>query len=149
MEKGSATASCVGQLCNPIAVLDPTGLIRVKIRERKWTVIRDSSKQKADAIGGIGATVKDMAHIGIAARRFAEIRANAERTHVFYVIFASGVVLEQYGIILETKTQKGVDVAIIRQHTTKTSGYHTKPATSTLILRMALRVTQRHLEAVH
>lgn len=50
-------------------------------------------------------------------------------------------------IILETKTQKGVDIAIVRQHTTKKSGYHTKPETSTRILRTALTIGQLFVES--
>jgi len=47
------------------------------------------------------------------------------------------------GVILETKSEKDVDVAIIRQHTTKTSGYHTKPDVSGRILRTALEIARR------
>ena len=47
------------------------------------------------------------------------------------------------GVIRETKTQKDVDVVIVRQQTTKTSGYHTKPEVSCRILRTALEVARR------
>lgn len=47
------------------------------------------------------------------------------------------------GVILETKTQKDVDVAIVRQHTTRTSGYHTKPNVSCRILRTALAIARQ------
>ncbi|MHC4133973.1 MAG: hypothetical protein ACYTDU_03395 [Planctomycetota bacterium] len=47
------------------------------------------------------------------------------------------------GVILETKSQKDVDVAIVRQHTTRTSGYHTKPNVSCRILRTALEIARQ------
>jgi hypothetical protein len=37
-------------------------------------------------------------------------------------------------LILEFKTQSEVEVLVLRQQTTKTSGYHTKPATMRQIL---------------
>lgn len=46
-------------------------------------------------------------------------------------------------VICETETKDGVDVVIIRQHTTKTSGYHTKPEASLQILRTALETAGR------
>lgn len=46
------------------------------------------------------------------------------------------------GVILETKSQKDVDVAIVRQRTTRTSGYHTKPNVSCRILRTALAIAK-------
>ncbi len=55
---------------------------------------------------------------------------------------AKSVPLPQ-GVILETKTQKDVDVAIVRQHTTRTSGYHTKPEVSRRILRTALAIAKQ------
>jgi hypothetical protein len=51
------------------------------------------------------------------------------------------------GVILETKSQKDVDVAIVRQRTTRTSGYHTKPNVSCRILRTALAIA-RELQTV-
>jgi len=57
---------------------------------------------------------------------------------------AARVTLPQ-GVILETKTEDGVDVAVVRQYTTKTSGYHTKPATSRKILSAALDIADLHL----
>jgi hypothetical protein len=47
------------------------------------------------------------------------------------------------GVILETKSQDDVEVAIIRQKTTRTSGYHTKPNVSCRILRTALEVARQ------
>ena len=42
-------------------------------------------------------------------------------------------------VIRETQQKKGVDVVIVRQRTSKTSGYHTKVGTSRSILRAAIR----------
>ena len=50
-------------------------------------------------------------------------------------------------VIQETQTKDGVDVVIIRQHTTKTSGYHTKPDASLRILRTALEAARRFADA--
>ncbi|MDJ0974030.1 MAG: hypothetical protein QNJ98_06185 [Planctomycetota bacterium] len=47
------------------------------------------------------------------------------------------------GVIVETETKDEVDVVIIRQKTSKTSGYHTKPPKSSMILRTALRAGER------
>lgn len=46
-------------------------------------------------------------------------------------------------VIVETETKDDVDVVIIRQKTSRTSGYHTKPHTSAEILRTALRAGER------
>jgi hypothetical protein len=46
-------------------------------------------------------------------------------------------------VICETETKDGVDVVILRQQTTKTSGYHTKPDASLRILRTALDTASR------
>jgi hypothetical protein len=46
------------------------------------------------------------------------------------------------GVILETKSQDEVDVAVVRQRTTRTSGYHTKPNASCRILRTALQIAR-------
>lgn len=51
------------------------------------------------------------------------------------------------GVIHERKTQEDVDVAIIRQHTTRTSGYHTKPAKSAKIIANAVEVAQAFLDS--
>jgi len=49
------------------------------------------------------------------------------------------------GVIHERKTQEGVDVAIVRQYTTRTSGYHTKPGKSAVIVENAALVAERFL----
>ncbi len=49
------------------------------------------------------------------------------------------------GIILETKRQDDVEIAIVRQKTTKTSGYHTKPEVSANILRTGLKIGEQFL----
>ena len=46
-------------------------------------------------------------------------------------------------VMCETETKDGVDVVILRQQTTKTSGYHTKPDASLRILRTALDAAGR------
>ncbi len=46
-------------------------------------------------------------------------------------------------LISELKEQSDVEVFVIRQRTTKTSGYHTKPATMELILSEGLRLAER------
>ncbi|HBP21921.1 MAG TPA: hypothetical protein DEA08_29570 [Planctomycetes bacterium] len=46
------------------------------------------------------------------------------------------------GVILESKRQDGVEIAIVRQQTTRTSGYHTKPAASGRILRKAFSIAR-------
>ncbi len=46
-------------------------------------------------------------------------------------------------VIMETETKDEVDVIIIRQRTSKTSGYHTKPPTSIAILKTALKAADR------
>ncbi|MHC4547788.1 MAG: hypothetical protein ACYTEZ_03340 [Planctomycetota bacterium] len=48
-------------------------------------------------------------------------------------------------VILETQSQKDVDVAILRQRTTRTSGYHTRAPVSRRILRTALEIAAVHL----
>lgn len=52
------------------------------------------------------------------------------------------------GILDEWKRENGVDVSVIRQRTTRTSGYHTKPARSAEILATALEVASRFVESV-
>jgi hypothetical protein len=47
------------------------------------------------------------------------------------------------GITREFKVQRDVEVFIIRQHTTKTSGYHTRPGTATKILWEGLEVAEK------
>ncbi|MHC4816433.1 MAG: hypothetical protein ACYTF8_00035 [Planctomycetota bacterium] len=47
------------------------------------------------------------------------------------------------GVIREKKSQGDVEVSIIRQQTTKTSGYHTKPDVSCRILRTALEIARQ------
>lgn len=47
------------------------------------------------------------------------------------------------GVSREFKEQKEVDVLIIRQHTTKTSGYHTKPKKAKSILATGIGVLQQ------
>lgn len=42
------------------------------------------------------------------------------------------------GIVAEPKREQDVDIIVIRQRTTKTKGYHTKPATCTWIFMYAL-----------
>jgi hypothetical protein len=49
-------------------------------------------------------------------------------------------------IIIETKKQKDVYIAIIRQHTTKRTGYHTRPGTVRTIFTYALREARQLLE---
>lgn len=58
---------------------------------------------------------------------------------------AEGIALPE-GVIRERRTQDGVDIVILRQATTKTSGYHTKPKVSAKILRLALETANRHLK---
>lgn len=50
-------------------------------------------------------------------------------------------------VIVETETKDDVDVIIIRQRTSRTSGYHTKVPTSAAILRTALRAAQRFVRS--
>jgi len=51
------------------------------------------------------------------------------------------------GIVVEPKAQDDVEVIVIRQRTTKTSGYHTKPADCARIFLYALNETRRLVEA--
>jgi len=46
-------------------------------------------------------------------------------------------------LILEFKTQSEVEVLVLRQQTTKTSGYHTKPATMRRILAEGLQLAEQ------
>ncbi len=50
-------------------------------------------------------------------------------------------------VIREEQTEDGVDVIVIRQRTTRTSGYHTKPARSVEILKHALAVARAFASA--
>jgi hypothetical protein len=43
-----------------------------------------------------------------------------------------------HDVIVETETKDGVDVVVIRQRTTRTSGYHTKVPASRAILETAV-----------
>jgi len=52
------------------------------------------------------------------------------------------------GVTREFKVQRDVEVFIIRQHTTKTSGYHTRPGAATRILGEGLRVAEQVAEGV-
>jgi len=47
------------------------------------------------------------------------------------------------GITREFKVQRDVEVFVIRQHTTKTSGYHTKPGVAARILAEGLRLAEK------
>ena len=51
------------------------------------------------------------------------------------------------GLIKETKSEGEVDVVVIRQKTTKTSGYHTEPSTTAESMRSALELAERFLSA--
>jgi hypothetical protein len=48
-------------------------------------------------------------------------------------------------LILEFKTQSEVEVLVLRQQTTKTSGYHTKPATMRQILAEGLQLADQRI----
>ena len=50
------------------------------------------------------------------------------------------------GVILEQQRKDGVQVIVIRQYTTSTSGYHTKEGTSISILITALEITELFLK---
>ncbi|MCA8913447.1 MAG: hypothetical protein KDB82_17235 [Planctomycetes bacterium] len=50
------------------------------------------------------------------------------------------------GLIKEEQRKKDVQVLVIRQHTTSTSGYHTKPGTSVSILITAVRMAEEFLK---
>lgn len=45
-------------------------------------------------------------------------------------------------ITKEFKREKNVEVFVVRQHTTKTSGYHTKPDAATRIFQQGLRIAE-------
>ncbi len=47
------------------------------------------------------------------------------------------------GTTIEVKSEKDVDVVVVRQTTTKTSGYHTKPPVSRRLLGTALQIATR------
>jgi len=51
------------------------------------------------------------------------------------------------GADVETSVKKGVEVVIVRQHTTKTSGYHTKPSASLRMLKGALDLGRKYLDS--
>jgi hypothetical protein len=71
----------------------------------------------------------------------------------FYVVlvakqgFGLGTVYREYApprnIVKELNTEREVEVLVIRQRTTKTSGYHTKPAAAEEILRQGLALAER------
>jgi hypothetical protein len=71
----------------------------------------------------------------------------------FYVVLVAkrdyglGAVYRSYepprNIVKEFNTEREVEVLVIRQRTTKTSGYHTKPAAAEEILREGLRLAER------
>ncbi len=46
-------------------------------------------------------------------------------------------------ITVETQVQSDVEVIVIRAHTTKTSGYHTKPAQCRQLLELSLQIARR------
>ena len=46
------------------------------------------------------------------------------------------------GVIKEYKVENDVEVLVIRQHTTKTSGYHTKPAVAATIFKTGLNMAR-------
>jgi hypothetical protein len=52
------------------------------------------------------------------------------------------------GLTVETNVEQDVEVVVIRQYTTKTSGYHTKPAAISAIARSAWRSAGEILAAV-
>jgi hypothetical protein len=49
----------------------------------------------------------------------------------------------QPGTVKEIKRQEKVEVLVLRQQTTKTSGYHTEPEVASRILRQGLRLAER------
>ena len=71
----------------------------------------------------------------------------------FYVVlvakrgFGLGAVDRAYSppknVVTEFNTEREVEVLVIRQRTTKTSGYHTKPAAAEEMLRQGLRLAER------
>jgi hypothetical protein len=71
----------------------------------------------------------------------------------FYVVlvakkgFGLGKSFEEFheppGITAEFKEQGEVEVLVIRQHTTKTSGYHTKPSSARKILSLGLDLAEK------
>ncbi len=71
----------------------------------------------------------------------------------FYVVlvtqqgFGLGAVYREYdppkNIVKEFNTEQEVDVLVIRQRTTKKSGYHTKPAAAAEILRQGLALAEQ------
>ena len=62
-------------------------------------------------------------------------------------IFPAAYGLDQTGLTtVETKMQNDVEVIVIRQYTTKTSGYHTKPVRIRQLLDQALVAARRAAE---
>ena len=59
---------------------------------------------------------------------------------------AKGVEIPE-GLVRETKSEKDVDVVVIRQYTTKTSGYHTKPVIGARTAEAALAVAESFLDS--
>lgn len=51
------------------------------------------------------------------------------------------------GIVRETQKRKGVEVVIIRQRTSRTSGYETKPRVSAAILGLAIETAELYLRS--
>lgn len=50
------------------------------------------------------------------------------------------------GLVRETKAEDDVEVVVLRQRTTKTSGYHTEPEVTARTVLAALETAERYLE---